>query len=327
MNGNNKNSRSLIMCVTPLQMLIAEKIIELNKGKDFDLLVIVLNDNDKYKYYYQRLKEKCINALYLITKPGLRGFFNDIKQINTSNLSISYQELYLASIDIRVLQYIVSKNSFAHIYTFDDGTANIIPSSLYYLNSKPKFFKRAVWRVLGVKYYVEDLKNISLSHYTIYKDVPNIIGNKIYLPIFPKIDNNNDNDKKKQIKRFYLGQPLTDISKIFDISYIEKNISKLKIDYYYPHPREKLYPKGDFELIESPLIFEDYITQFLAENPDINIEVFSFISTALLNIMSLNRVYVSYIHDAQLFNLHQRFYDFAHNSFGIKHLNLDKEFL
>ena len=328
MNGNNNKSRSLIMCITPLQMLIAEKIIELNKGKDFDLLVIVLNDNDKYNYYYQRLKEKCINALYLIAKPGLQGFLNYIKDLKANNLKIKYESLYLASIDSRHFQYIVSKNNSANLYTFDDGTANIIPSSLYYLNSEPNFFKRVAWRILGVKYYMKDLKNISLSHYTIYKDVPNIIGNKIYLPLFPKINNNNNNNnKKKQIKRFYLGQPLNEISKAFDISFIEKSISKLKIDYYYPHPREKLYPKGDFELVESSLIFEDYITQFLAENPDINIEVFSFISTTLLNIMSLNRVYVSYIHDTQLFNLHQRFYDFAHNSFGIKHLNLDKDFL
>ena len=48
--------KSLIVCLTPLQMLIAEKIISLNPDKQFDLLVIALSDNEKYKHYYQKVK-------------------------------------------------------------------------------------------------------------------------------------------------------------------------------------------------------------------------------------------------------------------------------
>ncbi|MDX2372580.1 glycosyltransferase family 52 protein [Psychrobacter sp. PP-21] len=327
MDSAKLSSRSLIMCVTPLQMIIAEKIIELNPDEIFDVLVIALNNNDKYKYYFDRLKKTCVASLYYIPDKGVKGFFSYTRKLEICKLNAKYQNIYLASIDSRHFQYIISKNKAANIYTFDDGTANIIPSSLYYSNSKPKFFKRAIWRILGVKYYMEDLKKISLSHYTIYKDIPNIIENKVFLSLFPRSDVSNDKGKQKQVIKFYLGQPLTEISEIFDISYVEKNINKLGIDYYYPHPREKVCPKGGFKLVESPLIFEDYIVQFLVENPDVNIEVFSFISTTLLNIMNLNNVYVSYIHDTQLFNLHQEFYNFAYNSFGINHLDLDNEFL
>ena len=38
--------KSLIMCVTPLQMLIAEKIIHKFKDQKFDVIVIALADNE-----------------------------------------------------------------------------------------------------------------------------------------------------------------------------------------------------------------------------------------------------------------------------------------
>ena len=57
MDSAKLSSRSLIMCVTPLQMIIAEKIIKLNPEQNFDLLVIALCDNDKY--YFDKLKKLC----------------------------------------------------------------------------------------------------------------------------------------------------------------------------------------------------------------------------------------------------------------------------
>lgn len=316
-----KKPRSLIMCVTPLQMIIAEKIIELNSDEIFDLIIIALNDNEKYNYYYSRLKKVCLNSLYYIPKPGLNGFFNYIKQLKENNLNISYQGLYLASIDSIHFQYIISKNSSADVHTFDDGTANIIPSSLFYLNSKPKLLKRAIWRMFGIKYNMEDLKKLSLLHYTIYEDIPNIIENKQYVPLISK--NDSSEYLQKEVIRFYLGQPLTDISDSFDLFFSKKYIDKLKVDYYYPHPREKVYPEGCFQIISSPLLFEDYIINFLRDNPNTSIEVFSFTSTALLNIMSLNRVQAIYIYESQFFEKFHSFYDFAQEYFGISLLDLD----
>lgn len=321
-----QKSRSLIMCVTPLQMIIAEKIMKLHSSESFDLLVIALNDNEKYKYYYDRLKKVSLNSLYYISTPGLNGFLDYVKKLKINHLDHSYKNLYLASIDSRHFQYLVSENVHSHIYTFDDGTANIIPSSLYYLNSKPKLLKRAVWRMLGIKDYMQDIKKKSLLHYTIYKDIPNIIESQQYISLIP-LSNEIHSKMKDKVAKFYLGQPLTDISEDFDLLFVKKNIDKLEIDYYYPHPREKFYPIGNYQIIQSPLIFEDYIIQFLEDNPDVNIEVFSFISTALLNIMSLDRLRVSYIHNHEIFKLYRDFYFFAEESFGIPNLDLDKEFI
>ena len=324
MYNSEKKSKSLIMCVTPLQMLIAEKIIELNSDQIFDLLVIPIVDNEKHRTYFNRLKKYCVNSLYYLGGEKSLSFFDYLIKLNKYSLDNKYSHYYLASIDSRHFQYLISKKRHPSVFTFDDGTGNIIPNELYYLNSKPSFLKRVAWRFFGVRFYMEDIKKISSLHYTIYNNVPNIIENKEYIPLFAK-KNEDQKNLKNEVKKFYLGQPLSAISNIFDIPFVKKYIDKLEIDYYYPHPHEKLYPEGSFQVIDSPLIFEDYIIKFLKDNPNVNVEIFSFISSALLNIASLDRLQAIYIHDDQFFKLHHDFYNFAQELFSIPHIDLDAD--
>lgn len=315
MNVIEKKPRSLIMCVTPLQMIIAEKIITLKSEEDFDLLVIALSDNEKYRYYYNRLKNVCVASMYYTTEKGTKGFLNYIYKLNKTKLVEKYQSLYLASIDSRHFQYIISRNKKANIYTFDDGTANIIPQSLYYSNSKPKLFKRMVWRGFGIKHYMKDIKKSSTLHYTIYKDVPNIIAKTQLIKLYKDYDSTLT--LTNRVVKIYLGQPLEEISDIFTIDYIAQALKKLHVDFYYPHPREKSIPKGEYKVIASQLVFEDYIVTYLRDNPKVQVQVYSFISSAILNIVSLDRVEVSYIHDSYLYNNYKDFYNFS-----LKELNI-----
>ena len=309
------------MCTTPLQMLIAEKIIELNSDKKFDLLVLVSNDNNKYAYYYSRLKEKCFNSLYCVSDLKINNFFSFIKQLKKNNLNKKYQELYLASIDSRYLQYVVSKNNLSHIYTFDDGTANIISTSLYYSDDRLSQLKKYIWGFLGVKYYMKDIRRKSKLHYTLYKNVPNIVEKVEYVSLEPYLKFNSLNSDK--VIKFYLGQPLTDISEKFDHDFVRSKVEKLEIDYYYPHPREKIYPKGSFKIVENSLIFEDYIVDFLRKNPNVKVEVYSFISTASLNVSSLLRVQCVYLYDNEFMGRYKDFYLFSKEKFNIKLQNLE----
>jgi len=99
--GNLKQeSTRLIMCVIPLQILIYEKIIDLNPNKKFDLLVLILNDN--YICFYNKLKEKCIDIFDYIPKIGLNSFFDFIRQLIE-------MYIFLVSVDFRIFQYIFSK--------------------------------------------------------------------------------------------------------------------------------------------------------------------------------------------------------------------------
>lgn len=316
-----KNPRSLIMCVTPLQMIIAEKIIKLKPEEDFDLIVIALSDNDKYRYYYDRLKNICVTSMYYTTEKGMKGFLNYIRKLNKTKLDKKYQSLYLASIDSRHFQYILSRNKKANIYTFDDGTANIIPQSLYYSNSKPKLFKRMVWRGFAIKHYMEDIKKLSSLHYTIYKDVPNIIEKTQFVKLYKEYKSSST--PVTRVVKIYLGQPLEEISIDFNSQYVAEIIAKLGIDSYYPHPREKVIPKGEFNIITNQLVFEDYILSYLEDNPEVMVEVYSFISSAMLNIASLDRIELNYIYDFYLYENYKDFYEFAKNAFNIQIIRLN----
>lgn len=321
MDGNKKKSRSLIMCTTPLQMLIAEKIIELNSDKEFDLLVLSSHDNDKYKHYYDRLKRICINSLAYVPESGLNSFIKFITELKKSYLNKKYEGLYLASIDSRYFQYLISKNKSSDIFTFDDGTANIIYSSLYYSNFKTKFLKRIVWRVMGVRVNMSDIKNISLLHYTIYEDIPNIINNTQLITLYK--EKSSYLVQTDKIIKIYLGQNLAGISNTASNNDIANVIESLNIDYYYPHPKERRIPIGEFKLIESALVFEDYIIEYLKNNLDVRVEVYSFFSSAILNIANLDRVTVKYMYNSYLYNKYKDFYDLAENTFKVDCLNLD----
>ena len=302
-------------------MIIAEKIIQLNPKEDFDLLVIALSDNDKYRYYYDRLKSICVRSLYYTTEKGIKGFFSYIGKLKKNKLNEKYESLYLASIDSRHFQYVLSRNKKANIYTFDDGTANIIQQSLYYSNSKPKLFKKIIWRGFGIKHYMEDVKKLSLLHYTIYKDVPNIIEKTQFIKLYG--DFKLSSTPVTKVVKMYLGQPLEEISVDFNSQYVAKSIAKLDMDFYYPHPREKVIPKGEFDIITSQLVFEDYIVSYLEENPEVMVEVYSFISSAMLNIASLDRIELNYIYDSYLYEKYKNFYEFAKNVFSIQAIRLN----
>ncbi len=134
------------------------------------------------------------------------------------------------------------------------------------------------------------------------------------------------NEKKisndKTVK-FYLGQPLSDIEEKFDHNFVEEKLKRIEIDYYFPHPREKIYPKGDYEIVENSLIFEDYIVDFLRKNLNVKVEVYSFISTASLNVSSLLRVQCFYLYDNEFMGRYKDFYLFSKEKFNIKLKNVE----
>lgn len=314
-----KKNKSLIMCTTPLQMIIAERIIDLHPDKSFDLIVVTLNSNEKYRYYFNKLKKSCNNNLYYVSKEGLVEFINFIRELTINNVNKNYTDLFIASIDLRHFQYVASKNKNAKIYTFDDGLANIIESDIYYSNTVPKWYKKIIWYFIGVKYYIKDIREKSLLHYTIYKNIPNIISNTKFIELFQASQSINYNNYKKI--KIYLGQPLSEMSKIIDDNYIIEVVEKLNIDYYYPHPREFCIPNVKAKIIHSNLVFEDYILDFLRKNNDLTVEVYSFISGTLLNIVSIDRVKVNFIYEKNLYKEFEEFYDFSKLSFGIQTIN------
>lgn len=83
------------------------------------------------------------------------------------------------------------------------------------------------------------------------------------------------------------------------------------------------YREGNFEIITTPLIFEDYLIEYLAENQTVEINLYSYISSAVLNVKGLDRVNVKYIYDDCLIEKYSGFYSFVENEFDISIVKVD----
>lgn len=333
MKKNSIRNQCLIMCTTPLQMIIAEQLINTNPHKNFNILLVTPNHNSKYNYYFNRISSKCNMSIYYVTpKSSLltlltfhSGFVKAIKQ---TILSLTYDEIYLASIDSRHFQYIVTKNPTSILFTFDDGTANIINTSIYYSYNRVRALKQYPWRCLGVKNDMEDLKSLSSLHFTIYKGVKNIIDKTQFIPLIDQnktVRNKPENQslERSKVVNIYLGQPLHEISKVYSVENIQSKLSQINIDIYFPHPREGAHtPKGQFKVVDSPLIFEDFIIDYLYNNPTIRVNVYSFISSALLNVSHIPNINPIYIYDPYLQIRFKSFYELAENYFKIDFITL-----
>ena len=321
-----ENQRSIIMCMTPLQLLIAEKIIQLNSGNEFDLILVVKGEvNEKYLHYYNRVKKLCHKALLFVRKSsGFSTFVKFVSTVKSQNMDQGYQSIYLANINTRYFQYIASININANLYTFDDGIANI--TSFFFKSSdfKASQLKKMLWRAVGINFFTNDLIDRSLLHYTLYSNIPNIIDKTVPISLIDEVQIRCYTDSKigcEKVK-FFLGQPLEGLDPRFNEAYILSCLKQLNIDYYFKHPRETYNLDKKCNLLNSPLIFEDFIINFLKENPNKQIEVYSFVSSALLNISNVKSIKLFYVYNEKLYETYQIFYELVEKNFNVTLINI-----
>jgi beta-galactosamide-alpha-2,3-sialyltransferase len=134
---------------------------------------------------------------------------------------------------------------------------------------------------------------MSKQHYTIYKNMTNIIVNTKFIYLF---DIQNDVVEVNNSINIFLGLPLGELDSRLTFEYVEKLLKELEINQYYPHPREKTLD-FDVEIIESVLIFEDYLINFLENNKNTGVTIYSFISSAAINVSSFKNVSNVFLYD------------------------------
>ncbi|WP_180173799.1 glycosyltransferase family 52 [Acinetobacter sp. YH01024] len=297
-------NKSLLICLTPLQMLIASKIIDENPAI-YDVLCLSYNDNEKYNYYYSKISAKCdISYRYMVKSQEKFGrIFEFIKYriFLKKILKTNYDKVFLASVDNPFFHLLLSLLRKTEIQTFDDGTANIYKKSVYYVFPKKNALQQALLRILGNNYHTQQVIDESKLHHTIYEGFQNITKP---LNIIKLIDLNVKNNPNKTIK-IYLGQPLEDLN-LKNESEIFNLLKKNTVNYYFPHPRESKKYKG-FNYINSPLIFEDYIIDLLEKN--YSVELFTILSSAAINVSVLNNVVVKVIRNKILYENYSSLYE------------------
>lgn len=289
---------NLIICTTPFQIIIAQNIMNLYREQKFCLLLIAPYRNGKYLFYYNKvIKENtnCIKLEYIKTLPKnyskLFTLYDLLRLRFIGFFYRKYEKIFIANIEsIWVQAFLSSLRDCVEIYTYDDGTANIIKSSFLYREAEMSFLSRLVLRMIGNKYSLSKLKKRSICHFSIYKNIPNIIENIKYLKLFPldEIGLNEKSENNKSVNIF-LGQPLYDYNpKLYEK--LPKVIRGLEIDLYFPHPREKINLHNDIQYVDSNLIFEDYLFSELMGNKNTIYNVYTVYSGGILNLLNIPNV-------------------------------------
>ncbi|AWW35125.1 CMP-N-acetylneuraminate-beta-galactosamide-alpha-2, 3-sialyltransferase [Mannheimia varigena] len=272
---------NLIICCTPLQVLIAEKIIEMHPNDEFFGVMFSTVKNAKFDYYQERLAKKCSQFFVMQQHIERIQLLKEIIYLKRKFSGKQFDKVFLANINELEIQFVLSAIKFNTLNTFDDGTANIIKSSLFYQEQNAGAKRKLINAILGNKYSLGKLKSLSKIHYTIYKNLPNIIENTIYVDLIDsKLSSNVDEDGK--IINILLGQPIFEREDEKNIALAEKVIKAFDIDLYLPHPREK-YKLNDVEYIHTNLIFEDYIFQEFSNK---KCRVYTYFSSAVINILN-----------------------------------------
>ncbi|MDV7466178.1 glycosyltransferase family 52 [Acinetobacter baumannii] len=288
-------NKNLLVCLTPLQMLIASKIIDQNPAS-YDILCLSYNENKKYDYYFNNVSKKCdLNWRFIVRSKSKIYRIFDFFRFKFFLLKLSknkYSTIYLASIDNPFFHILLSKISKNNIITFDDGTANIYKSSIYYNYEDKGRVQNIILRLLGNIYNTQKVIGESSKHYSIYNNYSNIIEKVSFISLFTK----EENLVKKGKVKIFLGQPFQELKSV-KIEKILKFIESLDIDYYFPHPRE-IEKYINFKYIDSSMIFEDYIASILEEG--YFVEVYTLLSTAALNVASLKNVRIKVLCEKDL---------------------------
>lgn len=291
---------NLIICTTPFQMLMAEKILDLYKEEDFELHLFCNVMNKKYNHYFNRLARKVTKSkIYVFNrKSKIKYLFFLIRLKLNSLFSKKIDRLFIGSIDNNHVHVHVHVHKYIHnntkLYTFDDGTANIFPESFFY---KEDFsYKNYLLRyILCNKTNLKTIKDKSLKHYSIYHGKKNIIANVEHINLFiSNVDGDYSNNGIKNEKvRVLIGQPIYEniSSVVYDelkYSNLVKNIMcKYNIDYYFPHPRE-CFNIRNVEYINTGFILEDYILQGI--NNGNKYELFTFFSGGVISFNNIKQV-------------------------------------
>ncbi|MGX2968595.1 glycosyltransferase family 52 [Ursidibacter sp. B-7004-1] len=274
---------NLIICYTPLQVLIAEKIIELHPNERFYGVMLCSVKNKKFDYYAERLSLKCERFFSMHQRTERFHLLRQIISLKCKFANLKFDKVFVASINDIQIQFILSSIIFNELYTFDDGTANIVKSSVYYTPEPNTFIRRFINNFFRNKYSIEKLKALSKQHYTIYPDFPNIIENTTVIDLFNTQESKGKNLVNEPITHILLGQPVY-LEQDKNVKLAEKVIKSFNIDLYLAHPREQ-YKLDNVNYIDTPLILEDYLAQEFSHK---HCRIYTYFSSAVLNIKNPN---------------------------------------
>lgn len=286
---------NLFVCYTHLQLVIASRIIAHRNllPDDVELFYISKIDNDVTKNTLQDMRDICGKVTFIHMKLKYPLYFPAIFR---HFFKRRYDAVFVSSIDNILIHFILSRVSFNHLFTFDDGSANIIPGSIYYQSQKVGVIGKVCRTVLMIQFDMESIKKTSQYHYTIYDGSKNIIPRTINIDLLNESDDFfADSDVMETACNVILGSVYSEILNAgVDIESILEQcwdyfIKTERKSYYIPHPREsKTFNMGGIETVNAKYIAEKEISLLLKKYK--KIYLYGFLSSCQYNLICNKRI-------------------------------------
>ena len=293
----SKTYENLFVCITLLQLKIANKIIEKKRLNKKNCICFYYSNKSTAsdKYYLGIIKKKCSKVIEIRNNAPFPKYFfvlkNKFKSIKVTNA-------YVSNIDGIYVQFVLSLVNPLKIFTFDDGAGNLYKNTNYNIGYDFGKIKSFIYKIFGNKFSTFKIMSKRVCHYTIFNKYKSFSSNKVeFLNLFEKkIKNKNIKNKNCNV---ILG---TVIDEYFDLktnkNFIRKKFTNFLNDlkgknFYIKHPRakfkDKFYNKKITNVI-SKKIAEDYIIDNLFTKYN-KINLYSFpVSTVQLNLEKFKQI-------------------------------------
>jgi N-acetyllactosaminide alpha-2,3-sialyltransferase len=286
--------KTLLVCYTPLHVLIAEMLSEMNEIGEFRLLYICFSESASHQYYFRRLSAQArLGADFLRLRHDWRDPFELVKWhreagsfnadcLITGNLKHFYS---------RFLAYLCGVDRFR---TFDDGSGNIVESG-YFSDLRERSPVRYLFRIIDSGLLYGNVIGRIEVHYTIYPE-RNVYSN--YALRTEKLNLANElqcaNDAGAGECCLYLGHALFEdglrtkaASEKIDRAVFERYV----VDFYLPHPRSikgSHFAKLNSMTVDGPHVAEELVLKLLEKFS--RLRVVGVNSSALLNIPTSGKI-------------------------------------
>jgi beta-galactosamide-alpha-2,3-sialyltransferase len=235
---------NFFICRTIFQVYYASLIIKKNKIRNVCFVYLSEEFNERERFVLKNY----IGEYYLVK--GSNQLSRTLSQL-VLLLSLKKKRkenngkhnVFFASIDDLFIQTIISLFKFDNIYTFDDGTANYINNSIFYIERKAKFKIRLKYFLMGNKIKnIHEIKARIKKHHT-SNSLPNIVE-KTRVVHIPLVDVDIDT-KTYKANKFENSFANVYLCPNFDEIYIDPDsvreylISSISpTDIVIPHPRD-----------------------------------------------------------------------------------------
>ena len=285
----------LCVCLTPLHVLIAEKIVK-HTGQLFDKGVYFsYNSDSKTTHYYNKMASFCKESEFVLLpndniKSPIKHFrilFQRWKfLLRFSNLS-EFSDVYLPTSYNTYLMILLAITRKSRTHTFDDGILNIAYEEIISPYRAKSLFAKVYEKLTGVFYSIDDLVKRSKEHYSIYPAAQNVCANVKEISLLEAYVHEAE---QKNIKRIFIGPAPEADDEVW--RKVNNKIQEVMPDEFLPHPRDIHQKAKNVHYTQTHLIAEDYVISQLEQYPNNAIEVYGLQSSALIHLAKLPNVVV-----------------------------------